>query len=280
MTDDIAAKNKAAWEESFELRKKGWGDDVPERLEKNLVSLVEPECAAFLDENDLKNAAVAQFCCNDGRDLMGIVKYAEAARGVGFDISENILRQARRNAQKAGLPCEFVQTDIAAVPEKYYDVFDAAFVIVGALCWFDDLNAFFEKVARCLKKDGLLFVQEIHPFTFMEAVAGENGFDAAHPLEPKRSYFSKEPFVDNTSMPYFTNAEKQKNSFYSFGYTMADVVNALVSNGLQVTGMSESDVDLGGDFTAFSRKGFPLSFVVTGRRMSENNNDRLKNGYK
>ena len=58
-----------------------------------------------------------------------------AAYGVGFDISDAFIEEARELAALAWVNCDFVPTDVLAIPEEYHARFDLVFISIGALTW-------------------------------------------------------------------------------------------------------------------------------------------------
>lgn len=55
------------------------------------------------------------------------------------------------------------------------------FITIGMLCWFDDLDELFQTIARCMKKDGVIIINEQHPFTNMLATESEEAYHPAYP---------------------------------------------------------------------------------------------------
>ena len=82
---DYIQTNKAAWEEAFDRRKPRWGEDVPERLLREKLPFLHPDLAAELSQLDLLGKHAAQFCCNNGRELLSLMRLGPAS-GTGFDL--------------------------------------------------------------------------------------------------------------------------------------------------------------------------------------------------
>ncbi len=158
--------NKEAWEEAFENRSEGWGEDIVYRLKTEKLPFIAKDLADELVDYDFDNKTVAQFCCNNGRELLSIMKLG-ASSGIGFDIAENMVDFANKSAKELNFNCSFIATDILEIEESYYNSFDYIFVTIGALTWFQDLSMFFRKVSLCLKQSGKLFINEVHPITNM-----------------------------------------------------------------------------------------------------------------
>ena len=131
---ETASANKAAWEEAFDKRSPDFGLTHAKRLQTESWPFVDKPMADAVRAMALRGCSVAQFCCNNGRELMSVVKNTGAREGVGFDIAGNILAQARAIATEAGIPCTFVEGDVCEAPAAYENRFDLLLVTVGALC--------------------------------------------------------------------------------------------------------------------------------------------------
>jgi len=166
---------------------------------------------AQLEQIGLAGKTIAQFCCNNGRELLCAMQLSPAC-GVGFDIAENFIGQARQTATKLGRTnCEFVACNLLDIDEAYYNRFDFVFFTVGAITWFKDLRPLFDKTAKCLKPQGKLLINDYHPFTNMLPMSGEDAYDPAHLNRVTYSYFKEEPWIENSGMSYITPDVPFKN---------------------------------------------------------------------
>ena len=260
-----AAANKEAWEEAFEKHQQGWKIDPADRL-------LEPE-GTFLDEalmEAVSQVGVAgkvagQFCCNNGRELLSVVKLG-ARTGVGFDIAENFIEEARRIAKKAGLDATFYATDIADIPAAFDSTVDLALITAGALCWFQDLTSFFGKVSQVLKPQGVLLIHEIHPFTNMIANQYEPAFDEAHPDRIAYSYFKADPWVETDGVDYIGGTSYPSKPLYSFSHTVSETIGAVARNGMVIEEMHEYPTDISASFGHLGDHGLPLSYLLRARK--------------
>lgn len=252
--------NKEAWEEAFEHRRPNWGDDNHLRLRREPLAFFNGDMKDVLRNIDFNGKTVAQFCCNNGRELLSLMALG-ANRGVGFDIAENIIAQAKETARKAEIEnCAFVACDILEMPASYHHQFDIALFTIGAITWFEDLTLLFEKVSECLKPNGSLLINDFHPMIDMLPLPGEDGFDQDNLNRFAHSYFRKEPWADNNGMGYMSVEYKSK-TFTSFSHTMSDIINALSQNGMKTVRLQEYDYDVG-ITDVYNGKGFPLSFIL------------------
>lgn len=253
--------NKAAWEEAFDNRHPNWGEDNHLRLSGGHFEFFNDDMKNELEEMDFRGKAVAQFCCNNGRELLSLVSSGGASHGVGFDIAENILGQARETAKKANISnCEFVNCNILNIPESYDRQFDVILFTIGAITWFQELDSLFQRVSRCLKDNGLLLINDKHPFEDMLLFPGEDGFDKDSLDRLTFSYFRKEPWIENNGMGYMS-VEYPSKTFTSFSHTMSDIINALSVNGMKTIKLNEYDYDISG-VNVYDRRGIPLSYIL------------------
>lgn len=254
--------NKLAWEEAFDNRKAGWGEDIIERIKNESHPYLNKDMIEELGNFDLKGKTIAQFCCNNGRELLSLCKMG-AEYGVGFDIAENQISFANMVAKELGMNCSFVASDILEIDSSFNNTFDYIFITIGALTWFEDLNAFFKKVAECLKEGGYLIINEKHPVIDMLVADGEENYDPSTPEKLMNSYFRKEPWVENDGMGYMSDSSKEyKNTFYSFSHPFSEILNAIINNGMQIRKLKEMDYDISDSFSNLDNRGIPLSYIL------------------
>lgn len=257
-------ENKEAWEEAFEHRQPGWGEANSDRLLREEFPFFHPDAAEELRSFDYDGKSVAQFCCNNGRELLSLMRLG-ARNGVGFDIAENIIAQAAETARKANIDnCRFVCCNILDIPQQYYHCFDLVLFTIGAITWFQDLDLLFEKVSACLKPGGVLFLHDFHPLMNMLPMPGEPEFDAEHLSRIVYSYFRKEPWIENDGMEYMSESYRSK-TFTSFSHTMSAVINAASRSQLRIVKLNEYDYDIGLT-DVYDHRGFPLSYILIARK--------------
>lgn len=263
---DYIKSNKEAWEESFEFRKKGWGEEICDNL-KNEKLYLEKELIEELKSIDFNGKTVGQFCCNNGRELLSLMQLG-AEKGIGFDIAENMVAYANETAFRLNSNCEFVACNILDIDEKYHEKFDYILVAIGAMCWFESLEQFFSKVSKCLKKGGKIIINEMHPFGDMLAVQGDEGFEPENPKKIVHSYYRKEPWVDNGGMFYMTNRSfESKTTFYSYSHNFSDIINGLSINNIFIKKLRELETDVVELFPHLNNQGIPLSYILIGEKI-------------
>ena len=71
---DYIGNNKAAWEEAFDHKQDGWGEENYKRLLNEDLPFFCKDMAAELRSMDFKGKSAAQFCCNNGRELLSLMQ--------------------------------------------------------------------------------------------------------------------------------------------------------------------------------------------------------------
>lgn len=257
--------NKAAWEEAFENRDASWGVDITERIQKEEYPFFEKEMADVLRNIDTEGKTIGQFCCNNGRELLSLVKSGKASKGIGFDIAENQVAFANEKAKELDLPCRFEAVNVYDIDERYEEQFDIVIITIGALCWFEDLNRFFAIVAKCMKPGAVIVLNEQHPCTNMLATEGDAEFDPKHRMECHFSYFEHE-WTGNEGMYYMTFKSYHSKTFTDYTHPMSEIVSGMCNNGIVINGLKEFDYDISGGFASIDHSGYPLSMILQGKK--------------
>ncbi len=262
---DYISSNKEAWEEAFDNRSEGWGDDIPCRIKNEIFPFFEQEMIEVLKRHDLKDKTVAQFCSNNGRELLSLVKNSGAREGVGFDIAENQTDFANKKAGELDINCKFLSCNILDIGEEYFKRFDLILVTVGAISWFKSMNDFISIVSKCLLRDGILIINEMHPVTNMFGVQGEADFDESDPARLINSYFKNE-WIENSGIYYITKKRYESKTFTSYTHPFTKIINAVCKSGMRITRLDEFENDVSGLFTHLDNKEIPLSFILEAQK--------------
>ena len=67
-------ENKAAWEEAFEHRHPGWGEENYIELIHERLPFFCPDVIKELEAIEFKEKTISQFCCNNGRELLSLMQ--------------------------------------------------------------------------------------------------------------------------------------------------------------------------------------------------------------
>ena len=258
--------NKAAWEEAFDNRASSWGADITDRVRKEDYPFFYKEMINVFKKHDMEGKVIGHFCCNNGRELLSLVKSQKAAKGIGFDIAENQVAFANEKAKELNLPCIFEAVNIYDIDDRFKEKFDFVIITIGALCWFHDLDRFFTIVSKCMKPGAVIVIHEQHPFTNMLATEGEEQYDPSHKMECCYSYFDHE-WTGNEGMYYMTQKTYHSKTFTDYTHPMSEIITGMWRSGIVVTGLQEFDYDISGGFEALDHSGYPLSMIIEGKKL-------------
>lgn len=263
---NIFEGNRVAWNQASKYHQKA-------RENSLLKGFEDPNFTTFSSEydnivvNKLKHInfdgkIIAQMQCQNGRELLSLMKFGAKA-AVGFDISDIAIAEAEQLAEISKLSAKFVRTNILEIDDKYNDYFDFIYISEGSLQWFPDLNKYFDVLSRLLKKDGQIFISEIHPFVYFF----NNGFDfQKRNLDKLTSYFKKEPYNYATGLDYIGGAKYESEECFWFMHKMADVITAMIQADIEMQEFNEYNLGNTDNEVVNLLKGFPLSYILIGRK--------------
>ena len=240
---NYAEKNREAWNEAAGVHRKSRKIDYKEAFKDKRFSALDDLLTSLLQNMPLQGKRVAQLCCNNGRELLSIVNTMGAA-GIGFDISDEFITEAKIIAQSAKLDCRFVRTDITQFTNGYNSQFDLVLLTAGALTWFHDLGKLFRVASRLLKSEGYLLIYEIHPFTNLIAWKGEPEYEALNPYKIVYKYFRNTPWIDNEGADYIGKTTYKSKTFISFAHKISDIITAISSNNIIIKEFKEYPHDV------------------------------------
>ena len=258
--------NKEAWNEAHAYHERGRKMDLAEAVkDPKFNQLTEVDIDGFTKIGFI-GKEVVHVCCNNGVELLSLINLG-AKRGVGYDISPKFVAEANKYAKIAQINCEFFQADAYDLNPKDHGIYDILYLSVGALCWMPDLKIFFENCASLIKPEGHIFIFDSHPITNMIGFEGEEGYNEKYPLNPINSYFKDDPWIETDGIDYIGGTEYESKPMASFAYKMEDIINNLISAGIEIREIKEYADDIAtvyGHVKDF--KIYPLCFSLIGRK--------------
>lgn len=251
-------QNRAAWNEAMPLHQKARGNSAAEQLSDPDYYGLDEIAIGKLREIVIEGKHVAQICCNNGIETISLKKLG-AASCVGFDISDEAIKEAVALADSVNIPVTFVRTDVYDISEQYNAQFDFVYISIGVLGWMPDLVLFFEKVVNVLKDGGQLMIYEMHPMIDV--------FDEES-REVKYSYFNKTPFVENDGIDYVGDTVYESETKYWFPHTMSDIIQGLIGQGVVLKQFVEMphDISTVAGRLESDEVQLPLSFILVGEK--------------
>ena len=263
MNDTIFDRNRAAWNQALEYHQRARNNALQTGFANPEFSTLDRDCDGLLmdklEKLDLRGKAIAQLPCNNGRELLSLMRLFGTARAVGTDISDTAIAEARQLARIAGLHAEFVRTNLLELGSEYDNCFDFIYISEGSLQWFPDLDEYFAVIARLLKQNGQILVFEIHPFAY---VGGKLKQDPNHAT----SYFDKGPYSYADGLDYVGGVAYEAKECCWFMHKMSDVLAALRRNRIEVLDFDEYGMEMANDPAFQEQERLPLSYIFTGRK--------------
>lgn len=257
----VIEQNQQTWERAAAAHAEDALADTRRHLQRGEGYYVDAHLRRALREIGVAGKAIAQFNCNNGRELISVLQLG-AAHGYGFDISERYVEQARSLAGGTGVRAEFVAANIYDIPSAYDGVADVIFVTAAALCWMPDLRRYFSVAHRVLRGEGHLVVYETHPFAEMFKLDCDRDGDEA--LVPHYKYGKTHPVVFDSRGDYYGDRESGAGTAYWYHHSLSNILQSMLDAGFSVRRFDEyrHDVCVGYRDVERFRVRPPLSFLV------------------
>jgi ubiquinone/menaquinone biosynthesis C-methylase UbiE len=156
--------NREAWNEVMPLHQQAAKDKWNESCSRpGFVALDEPEIELW-QQVDLEDRRVVQLLCNNGVELMSL-KNMGAGECVGFDISDEAIKEVNERALLCQIDCQFIRSEVYEIGAEHDNHFDIVYIRTGGMGWLPDLQLFFNKAVAMMRRGGLIFIHEVHPIT-------------------------------------------------------------------------------------------------------------------
>jgi len=266
MKKNISETNRVAWNEALKYHQKARKNSLEIGFKDSDFTTLNRDCDDVLIEKlkniNLKNKTIGQLPCNNGRELLSLMKF-EAKEGVGFDISDVAIKEGEKLGKISKLDVKFERTDILDIPNKYDECFDFLYISEGSLQWFDDLDAYFSVIKRLLKKDGKLLIFEMHPFAYFF----ENGFTPEKQnFQEITPYFKKGPYTYKDGLDYIGGIKYEAKECFWFMHTMSDILNAILKNDIKIEEFEEYNLEMANNESIQILDKFPLSYILIAKK--------------
>lgn len=221
----------------FEANKKLWNARVQphlgskmydlEAFKKGKSSLNEIELNTL---GDLSGQEILHLQCHFGQDTLSMSR-AGAKKVVGVDISDVAIKTAKELSDELSIGAEFVCSNVLTLQK--IGEFDLVFSTYGATPWLPDLHKWANVINENLKSGGSFYFCEFHPSVYIL------DFDS---LEMKYDYFkTEEPIMELAEGTYADTKAAIKMKEYSWNHSIMEIMNPLLSVGLQLAHLKEYD---------------------------------------
>ncbi len=181
----------------------------------------------------VKGKSLLHLQCHFGLDTLSWAR--QGAKVTGVDISGKAINLARQLAKNAKIEATFVESNIYDLPKNLDEKYDIVFTSYGVLCWLNDLKRWAEIIAQFLKLGGIFYIAEFHRFIWVFDWDDPNDFVL------KNNYFHDPEPIGYTVSGSFADGNKttEKLDGYEWSHSLSDVINSIISAGLQIKFFNE-----------------------------------------
>ena len=232
---EYSSTNRIHWNEVAPVHQNNYVNDLLQSISDPDFTTFDPIEQKLFKKLNLSEKAVAQICCNNARELIS-VKKAGAGRCVGFDLSDEFIKQGEMLKKAAAVEIELVRTDIYELSDVYDNQFDLIYITVGVLGQLQDLKTFFAILVRLLKSGGQIFMYEMHPI--LELFEEDSGGTI------RNDYFNKKPYFEEDGNDYMNPNEIIKSPCYWFHHPLSEILGSLIAHGFNITHFDEYAHDI------------------------------------
>ncbi len=263
----ITETNREAWNEALNYHQKARNNSLQDGFKNPDFTTLNRDCDKILLPKlmniNLTGKTISQLPCNNGRELLSILKFG-AKKAVGFDISDAAIKEAQELADISKLNANFIRTNILEIDTQYNNKFDFIYISEGSLQWFPSLNEYFKVVSRLLKKNGQILIYEMHPFAYFFEKADDLNREIT--LDDFISYFEKGPYSYESGMDYVGQTNYQAKQCFWFLHKFSDVITSIIKNGIDLLEIEEYNIEMANNMSIKNIKKFPLSYILKGKK--------------
>jgi SAM-dependent methyltransferase len=262
---DLIDQNRRAWNEVAPRHAAQNFERTRQNLRSAPAYYMNSKFRSCLEGAGVQEKVVAQFNCNNGRELISAVQLGYR-KGYGFDFSAEFIRQARDLASGLDIVAEFIETDIYAIPAEYQGIADVIFLTAGALCWMPSLSGYFAAAHKVLRPGGSLVIYETHPI--LEMFKPDRELGASEPLEFTYPYAMEEPVAWTAGLDYYSGTKYGNEILYWYHHTLSGIMQSVIDSGFVIQEFTEFGHD---DLVGYSEVAKqpirpPMSFVLRSGR--------------
>jgi len=229
MYEDEMSANRRWWDGATPVHYRSRSYDV-EGFRRGASSLLPLEVSEL---GDVAGKRLLHLQCHFGLDTMSWARKGAVVTGVDF--SPVAIATARQLSTDLAIPARFIESNVYALPEVLDERFDIVYTGYGALCWLPDLDQWAKIIARFLRPGGTFYIVESHPYTDLidDEVVDRVALKGDYPSggRPLR--------VDSPNTYTDSDGPLEVQTTYEWDHPLSEVLNALISAGLQVEWLHE-----------------------------------------
>jgi SAM-dependent methyltransferase len=179
---------------------------------------------------DIRGKSILHLQCHFGQDTLSLGRLG--ANVTGVDLSDKAITRAKELAKQTNIDAEFICCDVYDLPQHLDKKFDIVFTSYGTIGWLPDLNRWAEIIAQFLKPQGKFVFVEFHPVVWMF----DDNFEKIG-----YNYFNAGAIQETESGTYADRDAPITQSYIMWNHGTGEVINSLISNGLELNSFDEFD---------------------------------------
>lgn len=221
----------------IEINKKAWDSKTPYHVESPFYdmesfmhgkSTLTPIELRLLGE--IAGKRILHLQCHFGQDTISLGRMGATVTGIDF--SEASIEKARQLSNDTGVPARFICCDIYDLRNHLDEEFDTVFTSYGTIGWLPDLDKWANIISKFLKPGGKFIFAEFHPVLWMF----DNALEKIH-----YNYFKDDAIIEIDMGTYADVTAPIENETISWNHSLSEVINSLISNGIDINSFDEYD---------------------------------------
>ena len=239
------------------INKKWWNEVTPIHARSKLYNLAgfkkgktSLQQIELTELRNVKGKSLLHLLCHFGMDTLSYARLG--AKVTGVDLSDKAIEFARDLSRETKIPADFICSDVYKLPKVLHKKYDFVFASYGVLYWLSDIKKFVKIIRHFLKKGGIFYLVELHPFTTILSYDFKIYYD----------YFDKGPDIDDSEGTYADWNAKIKGKTYLWSHTVSDVLNAFIDEGMKIEFVHEFPYTMYNQFPGFMRKNRQGQYVL------------------
>lgn len=179
---------------------------------------------------NIKGKSILHIQCHFGQDTISLGRLGADVTGV--DLSDKAIDRAKQIAKDTNSNAKFICCDVYDLPNHLNEKFDVVFTSYGTIGWLPDLDKWAKIISRFLKPNGQFVFVEFHPVVWMF----DDNFDKI-----SYRYFNSGAIIETENGTYADKKADITQSYVMWNHGLGEVINSLISNGLEINALDEFD---------------------------------------
>ena len=179
---------------------------------------------------NIKGKSILHLQCHFGQDTISLGRLGADVTGV--DLSDKAIDRAKQITKDTNSNAKFICCDVYDLPNHLNEKFDVVFTSYGTIGWLPDLDKWAKIISRFLKPNGQFVFVEFHPVVWMF----DDNFDKI-----SYRYFNSGAIIETENGTYADKKADITQSYVMWNHGLGEVINSLISNGLEINALDEFD---------------------------------------